>query len=83
MGICARDNKKYAESQALKADLVESAPKAQGQMFMKLEGRSAEPHKKTFQSIPWEGEEETRSRLTAPEQGARQGRGEAKRREKC
>ena len=30
--------KKYAESQALKADLVESAPKAQGQMLMKLEG---------------------------------------------
>jgi hypothetical protein len=27
---------KYAESQALKADLVESAPKAQGQMLMKL-----------------------------------------------
>ena len=28
--------KKYAENQALKADLVESAPKAQGQMLMKL-----------------------------------------------
>ena len=30
--------KKYAERQALKADLVESAAKAQGQMLMKLEG---------------------------------------------
>ena len=28
--------KKYAENQALKADLVKSAPKAQGQMLMKL-----------------------------------------------
>ena len=28
--------KKYAENQALKADLVKSAPKAQGQMLIKL-----------------------------------------------
>ena len=28
--------KKYAENQALKADLVKSASKAQGQMLMKL-----------------------------------------------
>lgn len=34
---------KYAESQAFKANLVESAPKAQGQMLMKLSGGEQSP----------------------------------------
>ena len=34
---------KYGESQTLKADLVESAPKAQGQMLMKLSGGEQSP----------------------------------------
>ena len=33
--------KKYAQSQALKADLVESAPKNQGHIVMKLSGDSS------------------------------------------
>ena len=34
---------KYAERQAFKANLVESAPKAQGQMLMKLSGGEQSP----------------------------------------
>ena len=35
--------KEYAENQTLKADFVERAPKAQGQMLMKLSGGEQSP----------------------------------------
>ena len=49
---CAGDNQKYAQSQALKADLVESAPKNQGHIVMKLSGDSIPSQRPSSQS-PW------------------------------
>ena len=44
--------KKYAENQALKTDLVKSAPKAQGQMLMKLSGGKQSPTRRPSSQSP-------------------------------